>query len=117
MRNSPLWKMTRCRSRGRRHVDQLCQRLFVRSKFNLWPDVWCNWKKCVPEKGALPNSGDRRDSDHSLRLPATFSIITQRDHGIDMHRPPRRCHDAASTTFVSSAAAAKYVRLSVRETP
>jgi len=35
---------------------------------NSRPDVWCNWKKCAAEKGPVPNSGDRRDSDRTLRF-------------------------------------------------
>jgi len=35
---------------------------------NSRPDVWCNWKKCAAEKGPVANSGDRRDSDRTLRF-------------------------------------------------
>jgi hypothetical protein len=61
-----------------------------------------NWTEGAAEKGAGPNPGDRRDSDHALRLSHSYRRATR---GSTCMARRAGTHAAATATVVSAAAA------------
>src|SRR5258706_6447118 len=91
MLNSLLWKRASVPMSGCLRHWLTCRRQGDLRRGNSRPDVWCNWKHCMAEKDRVESSRGQRESDHEFGYlrAASFSLITQRDRGINARRPSR----------------------------